>query len=158
MVKVTGLHPVFQKFSIGFWLNKVKFSTMAPKNPFKSTLIAPCGMDCAICMAFLRDRNTCNGCYSPDRKCRKGCSLSDCEHIRRKYHHTCEKFPCRHLSDLDKRYRTRYGMSMVENLKTIKEHGIREFVRTERERWTCKACGGTINVHHGKCADCGKDR
>ncbi len=42
---------------------------MAVKNPFKTTLIAPYGMNCAICMAFLREKNHCNGCYAPDRRC-----------------------------------------------------------------------------------------
>jgi rubrerythrin len=48
-------------------------------------------------------------------------------------------------------------MSMLENLAAISEQGIRNFVRTERERWTCTVCGGTIDVHHGRCAACGKD-
>ena len=129
---------------------------MAAKNPFKSTLIAPCGMDCAICMAFLREKNRCSGCNSPDRKCNKNCTISACENVRGKYHHACADYPCKRLKQLDKRYRTRYGMSMLGNLAAIEEHGIREFVRTERERWTCKVCGGTINVHKGICSDCGK--
>jgi hypothetical protein len=31
----------------------------------------------------------------------------------------CEGFPCDRIKTLDKRYRTKYGMSMVENLKEI---------------------------------------
>jgi ribosomal protein L37E len=49
-------------------------------------------------------------------------------------------------------------MSMIENLAAIQKEGIRAFVKTEREHWTCKACGGTINVHRGKCSACGKER
>jgi len=49
-------------------------------------------------------------------------------------------------------------MSMIDNLEAIKKSGIREFVKTERERWTCPACGGTINVHRWKCAACEKER
>jgi hypothetical protein len=30
---------------------------MAAKNPFRTILIAPCGMNCAICMAFHRKRS-----------------------------------------------------------------------------------------------------
>jgi hypothetical protein len=55
---------------------------MAVKNPFKITLIAPCGMDCAICMAFLREKNRCNGCYAPDRKCSLHCTIFACENVR----------------------------------------------------------------------------
>jgi hypothetical protein len=131
---------------------------MPVKNPFRTTLIAPCGMDCAICSAYLREKNRCGGCYTANRLCSKNCTISACEKVRGRYHHTCGDFPCRRLKQLDTRYRTRYGMSMIANLEAIRTHGIRAFVRTERERWTCKTCGGTIDVHHGKCAGCGKER
>ena len=62
------------------------------------------------------------------------------------------------MQQLDKRYRTRYGMSMLENLDAIRQNGIRAFVRAEQERWTCRACSGTIDVHHGRCSKCGKER
>ena len=131
---------------------------MAPKNPFRTTLVAPCGMNCAICTAFLREKNRCGGCYSPDRKCSRNCTIFSCPQVRGRYRHPCDEYPCRRLRLLDKRYQTRYHMSMIGNLEAIREHGIRYFVRTERERWTCTACGGTIDVHHGRCASCGRER
>ncbi len=132
---------------------------MAVKNPFRTTLIAPCGMNCAICMAYLREKNHCNGCRAPDRKCHINCAISACEKMRGKFCSPgCAEYPCKQLRHLDERYRKRYGMSMVENLAAIRESGIRAFVRTERERWTCPACGGTIDVHHAKCSVCGKER
>ena len=130
---------------------------MARKTAFKTTLIAPCGMNCAICMAFLREKNTCNGCYAPDRKCSLRCTISACGNIRDRYHHECGNFPCDRLRGLDNRYRTKYHMSMLDNLAAIKKDGIRAFVKSERERWTCKECGGTIDVHHYCCSACGKD-
>jgi len=131
---------------------------MGVTNPFKTTLIAPCGMNCAICMAYLRKKNRCGGCSAPDRRCNQRCTISACDKVRGRYHHDCGEYPCRRLKQLDERYRKKYGMSMIENLAAIQEHGIRRFVRTERERWTCRACGGTIDVHHRKCADCGRER
>lgn len=130
---------------------------MAAKNPFKTTLIAPCGMDCAICMAYLREKNHCGGCYAPDRLCNITCTISACENAKDRYRHNCGGFPCRRLKQLDKRYRTKYHMSMIDNLEAIKKDGIRAFVKNERERWTC-TCGGTIDVHHGRCSACGKER
>jgi hypothetical protein len=130
---------------------------MTGKNPFRTTLIAPCGMDCAICMAFLREKNRCGGCYAPERQCRRNCPLFTCEQIKDRFHHTCDEFPCRRLSQLDKRYRTKYHMSMLDNLAAIKKDGIRAFLKSERERWTCAACGGTIDVHHYRCSACGKE-
>ena len=129
---------------------------MAAKIPFRTTLIAPCGMDCAICMAFLREKNRCGGCNTPDRKCNRNCTISACEHVRNRYFHECGSFPCRRLRQLDTRYRTKYHMSMLDNLAAIREHGIRAFVQRERGRWTCMGCGGTIDVHHFRCSSCGK--
>lgn len=131
---------------------------MAQRNPFRTTLIAPCGMDCAICMAYLREKNHCDGCYSANCACRRHCTIYSCEEVRDRYRHTCEKYPCRRLAQLDRRYRTKYGMSMLENLEAIKEHGIRAFVKKERERWTCSGCGGVINIHRWRCSSCGKER
>jgi hypothetical protein len=115
-------------------------------------------MNCAICMAFLRTKNRCGGCYAPDRRCHKNCTIFACEKVRGRCDHTCAEFPCRGLRQLDERYRKKYGMSMIENLEAIRNNGIRAFVKTERERWTCTACGGTIDVHHGCCSSCGKER
>jgi hypothetical protein len=130
---------------------------MAAKNPFRTTLIAPCGMNCAICMAYLREKNRCKGCYAANRQCTRNCTIAACREIKERYNHECEGFPCRRLNNLDKRYRTKYHMSMLENLTVIREHGIRTFVKSERERWTCMTCGGTIDVHHYRCSACGKE-
>jgi ribosomal protein S27AE len=70
----------------------------------------------------------------------------------------CGRYPCKRLRDLDKRYRTRYGMSMIDNLEFIKSSGIRVFLKKEKERWTCKKCGGTICVHREFCLDCGNKK
>ena len=40
----------------------------------------------------------------------------------------CAAFPCRRLRQLDLRYRTKYGMSMLANLEAIRTFGIRKFV------------------------------
>ena len=62
------------------------------------------------------------------------------------------------LKHLDKRYRTKYNMSMIENLENIMNFGIRKFLKNEDIRWTCFQCGGTICVHKGYCVDCGKKK
>ena len=59
------------------------------------------------------------------------------------------------LAHLDRRYRTRYGMSMVENLKTLKEKGMAEFLRLQTEKHTYPVCGDVVSVHDGKCYGCG---
>jgi hypothetical protein len=47
---------------------------------------------------------------------------------------------------------------MIENLESIERIGIRAFVRDEKVRWTCPACGGMICVHTGCCSNCGKEK
>jgi len=130
----------------------------------KSKLIAPCGMNCAVCMGrLLRDKNKCPGCrennINKSRNCVK-CVIVNCGNLKKigsKYcSEECNYFPCKRLIDLDKRYRTKYNMSMLENLKNIKELGIRRFVKNEKDRWSCRECGGIICVHRGYCIECGQ--
>jgi hypothetical protein len=130
---------------------------MAAKNPFRASLIAPCGMDCAICMGHLRQKNRCPGCNSPDRRHHINCRIYSCPKRPGRYCYDCAEFPCRWILQLDKRYRTKYHLSLLENLAAIRKHGIRAFVKSERERWTCTTCGGTVDVHHHQCSECGKE-
>ena len=137
---------------------------MASRVHIKSTLIAPCGMNCGLCLAYLRDKNTCPGCLGSDENKRAscvGCTIKNCDELTGKNYrfcYRCSRFPCARMKQLDKRYRTRYGMSMLENLANIRENGIREFTRQEKKRWACPECGGVICVHRGKCWMCGTER
>ncbi|MBN2486666.1 MAG: DUF3795 domain-containing protein [Bacteroidales bacterium] len=123
-------------------------------------LIAPCGMNCAICLAFLRKKNTCPGCrtYSETkpRYC-KECIIVNCSLLKKTgsgFCYECEKYPCKRLKQLDKRYRTKYNMSMLENLANIKQNGLKKFSASEHVRWHCDKCGGTICVHGAYCLTC----
>ena len=130
----------------------------------KSILIAPCGMNCSICIAYLRDKNKCPGCRLFNKnepvtiaKCKiKNCATF--KSSKSKFCFECEEFSCDKLKHLDKRYRTKYNMSMIENLGNIKKFGIKNFVKNEKIRWTCSKCGGTICVHRGSCYICGRKR
>jgi hypothetical protein len=124
-------------------------------------LIAPCGMNCGICRAYLRKDRKCPGCHGEDTdkspSCIK-CIIKNCEMIKLSkfgFCFECEKYPCTRLKQLDKRYRTKYAMSMIENLESIKGIGLRTFVENEMERWRCQKCGGVICVHGGSCIQCG---
>lgn len=128
----------------------------------QSTLIAPCGMNCGICLGYLREKNKCYGCRMPDfstKKTRTKCSIKNCERLKAtpsNFCYDCPVYPCRRLNQLDLRYRTKYKMSMLENLEYIKANGLESFVIKEKERWKCPTCGGTICVHRGFCLNCGK--
>ena len=104
-------------------------------------LIAPCGMNCNLCIGYLREKNRCPGCNNIDNKSNYHirCIIRNCKILQQnkwKYCSSkCDKFPCTRLKNLDKRYRTKYGMSMIENLHHIEENGIKEFVRQEEKKW-----------------------
>ena len=49
-------------------------------------------------------------------------------------------------------------MSMIDNLKYIKENGIGLFLEKEEGNWKCAQCGGVICCHNGICFNCGLDR
>ena len=66
----------------------------------------------------------------------------------------CASFPCARLGSLDKRYRMKYGMSMIENLRSIEADGLASFVEREKSRWRCPGCGATICVHEPSCLVC----
>jgi hypothetical protein len=127
-----------------------------------AALIAPCGMNCRLCIAYVRDRNPCPGCRADDsvkRPTRWQCRIKKCDKMverRAKYCAGCSELPCDRLKHLDKRYRAKYGMSMIENLTQIKELGVRQFIKNEKERWTCPACGELLCVHKAECLSCSR--
>ncbi len=129
----------------------------------ETLLVAQCGMNCAVCIAYLRKNNKCPGCRAPNEKkpkTRVTCKIKTCEFFKNpeaKFCYQCPNFPCANLKHLDKRYRTKYHMSEIENLENIKKMGLAKFLSDEKARWTCPACGGTICVHSGQCVNCKKN-
>ena len=120
-------------------------------------LIAPCGMNCGLCSGYMRKKDPCPGCRGEDRNKPRycvECKIVNCE-IRTGAFCECEK-PCRRLKDLDKRYRTKYHMSMMENLSHIMKWGLDVFVKREEERWACPHCGEILSVHKKVCIHCGE--
>jgi hypothetical protein len=138
--------------------------TSRKTNVVRAALIAPCGMNCRLCRAYMREKNPCPGCRNDDHpkpKTRARCRIKQCETLKAaslRYCFECAKFPCDALNHLDTRYRTKYGMSMIDNLKDIKQIGIRNFMRLETGRWTCPQCGELIFVHEKSCMVCGRKR
>jgi hypothetical protein len=130
---------------------------------FSTFQIAPCGINCGTCMAYQREKNTCAGCMNPSGNKANhcvSCSIKNCEYLKQtdsKFCYDCVKFPCTRMKNLDKRYRTRYKTSLINNLITIKEIGIESYLQNENVRWTCPDCGIAICVHRPLCEGCGKE-
>jgi hypothetical protein len=132
-------------------------------------LIAPCGMNCAICSGYLAYHydvkskgirmSYCIGCRPRDKKCaflKKRCELLMSSKVR--YCYECSSFPCERLEHLDNRYRTYFKMSMIENLEFIKKYAMEKFLEREVAKWRCSACGGVICCHNGLCYKCQLDK
>lgn len=136
---------------------------MKPDVLFDKSLIAPCGMNCGTCLAYLREKNKCPGCRtcSDDKAVSvKRCIIIKCSHLDKtasKFCYDCEKYPCLRLKQLDKRYRTKYRTSFIENLTYIKEKGIDEFIVFESQRRRCPECRSVLTVHRDYCLFCAKN-
>jgi hypothetical protein len=127
---------------------------------FVRSMIAPCGMNCGTCLAYLRPENKCCGCLTASvskPKTRQFCKIKVCEHFQKtasEFCSDCDTFPCKSLKKLDKRYQTKYKISFIENLLKIKEIGLTDYLVFETNRWSCRGCGSTLSVHRNNCLTC----
>jgi len=128
-------------------------------------LIAACGMNCGLCIGHLRDKKPCGGCFKLDdpnkpKSCRS-CSIVNCHRLAKTesgFCYECDIYPCARLKKLNQRYRSKYGMSMLENLEFIQKEGMEQFLLNEQDRWKCKQCGEGISVHRDYCVHCKAER
>lgn len=135
-----------------------------PPQEMKAELIAPCGINCSLCLAYLRDQNRCLGCTVPQAeksKSRAQCKIKNCEHLAQTSSHfcyDCSIFPCASIKHLDKRYQTKYDTSVIENLNLIKNFGIEFFIDQQKQKHTCANCGGILCVHRENCMFCAQSK
>ena len=131
-------------------------------------MIAPCGMNCGLCVSFqfgASDLNKegfnkkyCSGCVPRGENCTfmdKHCDLIGQGQVR--FCFECEDYPCKRLKALDKRYRSKHHLSMIQNLNTIRDFGMDYFLETEINKWKCPDCGELICCHNGLCLNCQLD-
>jgi hypothetical protein len=127
----------------------------------KNRLVAPCGINCARCLGYLREKNTCPGCRFIERDTdkdmhRRKCVIWLCTKRAGDFCGSCPALPCRRLQQLDRRYRTNYATGLIDNLLFIKKYGIRAFLRREKTEGTCPHCGAVRCIHRPACLQCGK--
>jgi rubrerythrin len=63
--------------------------------------------------------------------------------------------PCSSIKRLDKSYRQRYQVSLIDNSIRIKTVGAKQHLLEEKEKWACPQCGGIISLHDRVCSECG---
>ncbi|MDI3536098.1 MAG: hypothetical protein PWP16_808 [Eubacteriaceae bacterium] len=131
----------------------------------KQNMIAPCGMNCSLCFSYQITkyelnkkgfkRKTCDGCLPRSKNCLHmgdRCQLLKNGKVR--FCFECPEYPCKRLKNLDKRYRLKYHMSMIENLESISKLGVKAFIKSETPKWSCPKCGEMICCHNGLCLSC----
>jgi rubrerythrin len=126
-----------------------------------TTMIATCGINCGFCIAHLREKNPCPGCNLEGPGKPKHCStcsrkICDQKPAVSSFCFECKKYPCIRMRRLDGIYRSKYGVSPVDNLDQINKIGLKKFTKIENARWTCRECGGPIGINDKKCYSCGK--
>lgn len=138
---------------------------MKKTKPTHAELIAPCGMNCAICSRYLAGinnlrRSHCSGCRPGNKRCLY--LFEKCEGINTSIKGTatarfcfdCDRYPCPHIKRMDKRYRINYGMSVKDNLEDIKSGGVQRFAAKQYRKYHCSKCDGLVSIHNRKCFKC----
>lgn len=124
-------------------------------------LIAPCGLNCGLCRAYIRDRNPCPGCRTSENcnsNAHTKCAIKNCTKRglgKHQFCTSCAEFPCTDLLRLAKRYRANYGINVVANLLRIQSVGVENFVVEEVTKWSCPSCGSYLCMHKPQCPHCG---
>ncbi len=134
-------------------------------NNLKEILVAPCGMDCSVCSAYLAYSHNlpkikgkishCTGCRPRNKQCTF--ITRDCDLLRENkidFCFECSTFPCDNLKHIDNRYSTKYGMSFIKNLNYIKDNGLDKFIGRQKRKYKCGRCEDLICIHNKKCYSC----
>lgn len=127
----------------------------------EQNMIAPCGVNCLACSAYLDSKNPCPGCRAPveliTRQSCRNCVKKKCAVEKGlQWCFECNRFPCSHIKSLSTRYQQNYGVDLVQNEYDAKQD-IDAFLLAQRVRFICKSCGGVIDQHYHRCSDCGSD-
>lgn len=129
-------------------------------------LIAPCGIDCSHCSAYLngqyephgRYKSKCAGCRPRNKQCaflKKHCPLLPDNKVD--FCFECPDFPCERLTHLEERYKIRgFPTSFIANNKRLKEVGPEKLRKELDKRFACPDCGGPTSIHDRICYVCGK--
>ena len=155
-------------YSCGYG-NPGKIKEKYAGNITPEVLVAPCGINCNACGAYLAKKHDvrlrgimtayCEGCRPKGSFCvfsQLRCQLLMNGKVE--YCYECNEYPCEKLVALNEKYAESFSISPIENLDYIREQGITEFLKKEAEKWKCPECGGVISSHDGICYNCSLDK
>ena len=136
---------------------------MKKLNPISEELIAPCGMNCAICSRYLAylnklNRSQCVGCRPGKKQCtylfEKCTGINHSAKGDVSFCFECDQYPCKQINRVDARYRKNYSMSMKENLACIQKKGMGKYLKEQYSKYRCSKCGELLSIHNRKCFKC----
>jgi hypothetical protein len=59
------------------------------------------------------------------------------------------------IKRLDRSYRQRYAVSLVDDALRRQALGVEAYLLEEKTRWCCALCGGVVSLHDRVCSQCG---
>lgn len=129
-----------------------------PEGPIDTRLFAPCGMNCMVCYKHCYHQRPCGGCLNSDmgkpEHCRK-CKIKDCVGRKGlKECFDCSDYPCKLIKNLETSYHKRYQASLMENSEFVRQYSLERFMEEQKEKYTCRKCGGVISLHDRECSEC----
>ncbi len=151
---------------------------MIMPDKIEEKMLAPCGMDCMVCSRHCYHRNPCPGCFSlgsssagraPAAPLRKSCDIRRCARERALSRPSssesspekeifrcavCPDYPCALSEALEKHFLVRYDIDLSANNEEIRRVGSEEFLRMQKEEFTCSVCRGVISVQDQECSIC----
>jgi benzoyl-CoA reductase/2-hydroxyglutaryl-CoA dehydratase subunit BcrC/BadD/HgdB len=150
-------------------------------------LIAVCGLYCGACGIYqaTQDKNEakleefarglsertgkeftledvrCDGCLVNDRLdlwC-QNCQIRVCEKLQsgKIRCSDCTEFPCKRLTDFRDDGMAHHS-EITDNLKQLREMGIKLWTEYEENRWTCPECKTILSWYDSCCPGCGVSR
>ena len=127
--------------------------------------LAPCGVFCGACPSFGK---SCKGCASEDtkqkRKSKWTCKIRNCCYSSKNtdFSIECSEFPCKELGRKlfnshpnDPKFQYRH--EIIQNLETLSELGMTDYLKYQYKMWECSSCGGRIHWYHYHCSQCNQE-
>lgn len=164
-----------------------RIETVAAKAPEnKELLVAPCGLYCGACPMYLATQENddtrikamleqfgaknvkitaadmaCDGCIGGGRIaafCRK-CAMRECTEAKPDVMRCadCTDFPCSKITNFNNDGMLHHA-EVLDNCRSLREVGIREWAKREEEKWSCPQCNANIAWYDGACSRCGAKR
>jgi hypothetical protein len=149
-------------------------------------LVAPCGLYCGACSMYLASQDNddqkmdallkqfsggktsfkkedlvCDGCIANGRVasfCRR-CDIRSCAQGKSNVTRCsdCPDFPCSRITNFNNDGMVHHA-EVLPNLRRLREMGIKEWTKFEKDRWRCPQCSASISWYDKACPKCGAKR